>query len=83
MATIVNPLIPLWRELSDGRIQAQLFTQSGYGGYLEIGTYKMEARPYLYPAFNQFVPRLSQIIGQRVKGIKPGMFIGPSAGPGE
>lgn len=30
---------------------AELFTASGYGGYLEIGTSKMRAQPYLYPAF--------------------------------
>src|SRR5438552_394773 len=27
--------------------QAELFTQSGYGGYLELGTSKMRAQPYL------------------------------------
>src|SRR4051812_35668671 len=35
-------------------VQAELFTQSGYGGYLEIGTSKMKARPYLIPAFDKF-----------------------------
>ena len=28
-----------------------VFTTSGYGGYLETGTTRMPARPYLYPAF--------------------------------
>ena len=36
-----------------GRIVAEVFTQSGYGGYLEIGTVKMPARPYLKPAFDK------------------------------
>ena len=29
--------------------QAELFTQSGYGGYPEVGTSKMRAQPYLWP----------------------------------
>ena len=36
-----------------GRVVAEVFTQSGYGGYLEIGTTKMPARPYLKPAFDK------------------------------
>lgn len=34
--------------------EAVLFTQSGYGGYLEVGTARMKAQPYLYPAFEKF-----------------------------
>jgi len=30
---------------------ARVFTTSGYGGWLEIGTSKMAARPYMAPAF--------------------------------
>ena len=30
---------------------ARVFTTSGYGGWLEIGTSKMAARPYMGPAF--------------------------------
>jgi HK97 gp10 family phage protein len=38
--------------------QAQLFTQSGYGGYLELGTSKMRAQPYLFPAFQRHIAKL-------------------------
>lgn len=38
-------------EQTENGPQAKLFTQSGYGGYLEVGTSKMRAQPYLYPAF--------------------------------
>jgi hypothetical protein len=31
---------------------ARVFTTSGYGGWLEIGTSKMAARPYMGPAFD-------------------------------
>lgn len=45
--------------------EATLFTQSGYGGYLELGTARMKAQPYLYPAFEKFV----NLIPQRVKDL--------------
>jgi hypothetical protein len=37
-----------------------IYTQSGYGGYLELGTAKMDARPYIYPAFQRSVEFLKQ-----------------------
>lgn len=48
--------------------QATLFTQSGYGGYLEVGTSKMIARPYLWPAVQAFIGRLGQAIAEHLKG---------------
>jgi HK97 gp10 family phage protein len=63
-----------------GGVQAQLFSQSGYGGYLEFGTVKMKAQPYLFPAFNRFKDKIADIIGRKIRSIKPGMFIGPSRG---
>jgi len=41
------------RRIQKDKINKWLYnieTYSGYGAYLEIGTYKMPARPYLYPA---------------------------------
>jgi len=46
-------------ETAEG-VQAQLFTQSGYGGYLELGTSKMRAQPYLNPAFEMHIGKLSE-----------------------
>jgi HK97 gp10 family phage protein len=34
--------------------EAKLFGQSGYSGYLEQGTSKMRAQPYIWPAFLKF-----------------------------
>lgn len=51
-------------------VQATLYSQSGYGGYLELGTSKMKAQPFLFPAFNKFVNRISEIIGIKIKEIK-------------
>ena len=36
----------------------RVFTISGYGGYLEIGTSKMRAQPYIQPAFEMAVQEL-------------------------
>jgi len=49
-------------------IQGQLFTQSGYGGYLEIGTSKMPARPYLQPAFDEGVASIAEKVKEKLNG---------------
>jgi HK97 gp10 family phage protein len=38
--------------------QATLYGQSGYSGYLEVGTSKMRAQPYLWPAFVKFYKKI-------------------------
>jgi len=57
-------------EVPEG-IRAEIFTQSGYGGYLELGTVKMAARPYLYPAFNKYRTKLQQLLGVRIQRATP------------
>jgi len=37
----------------------RVYTQSGYGAYLELGTKFMKAIPYLWPAFNQHARRFA------------------------
>lgn len=46
---------------------AKLFTQSGYGGWLELGTSKMRAQPYLMPAFQKFIRLIPKRIKERLK----------------
>ena len=41
-------------------VTAQMFTTSGYGGWLEIGTRFMRAQPYIWPAFRMFVGKIAQ-----------------------
>lgn len=49
-------------------VSAKMFTQSGYGGYLEVGTSKMQARPYLYPAFDEFVGTIPARTREKLNG---------------
>jgi HK97 gp10 family phage protein len=51
--------------VSRATLKATIFTESGYGGYLEVGTQKMGARPYIYPAVTKNLPGLADAI--RVK----------------
>lgn len=51
-------------------IEATLFTQSGYGGYLEVGTSKMRAQPYIYPAFLKFVDRIAELTATKIRGVR-------------
>lgn len=50
----------------DGEVVGELFTQSGYGGYLEIGTSKMAARPYLFPAARRAASAIYEAIRRRL-----------------
>jgi len=58
--SVVNP--------SDAGPEAELFTQSGYGGYLEVGTSRMRAQPYIYPAFEQHIGKLPLRVKEKIGG---------------
>jgi HK97 gp10 family phage protein len=45
--------------------KATIFTESGYGGYLEVGTAKMPGRPYIYPAVTRNLGEIPEAV--RVK----------------
>jgi len=46
-------------------LQGQVFSTSGYGGFLETGTRVMPARPYFKPALDRnFTP---EKVGERIK----------------
>jgi len=49
--------------------KAELYTQSGYGGYLETGTSKMRAQPYIYPGFLKHIGELAVRVRARLLGI--------------
>lgn len=41
--------------------RAEIFTQSGHGVYLEVGTRKMHAEPFLWPAFRLTISKFFDI----------------------
>lgn len=46
--------------------KAQIFSTSGYGGYLETGTSRMPARPYFKPAADRHLPLMPGNMKQHV-----------------
>lgn len=42
------------------RLEANLFTQCGYGAYPELGTVRMQAQPYMWPAFEKYKSKIIQ-----------------------
>lgn len=45
------------RIVDDSEIEGAVFSTSGYGGFLETGTYKMPAQPYFKPSLDKnFTP---------------------------
>lgn len=45
-----------------------IFTQSGHGGFVEVGTKKMAAEPFLMPSFLKIKPNFFVNIAARLKG---------------
>jgi len=41
---------------------AEIGAEATYGLFVELGTHRMRAQPYLYPAIQQHLPRLEGII---------------------
>jgi len=63
--------------VDDTRLEGAIYSTSGYGGYLETGTYKMGARPYFRPALDmhrgEFVPNIKrrmEKLGVEVSNVK-------------
>ena len=42
-------------------LEASVYSTSGYGGYLETGTWKMPARPYMKPALDMNVKKFPEL----------------------
>ena len=47
-------------------LTASTFSTSGYGGYLETGTFKMGAQPYFKPALDANLPKLGGNIKRHI-----------------
>ncbi len=42
--------------VDQSKIEGAVYSTSGYGGFLETGTVKMPARPYIKPAADRHIP---------------------------
>lgn len=54
-------------DVDRAKLVGRLFTQSGYGGYLEVGTVKMPARPYMVPAVEQNRGAIARAVKRRLR----------------
>lgn len=50
------------RVVDDSKLEGAVYSTSGYGGYLETGTVKMQARPYFKPALDKHMKNLPKNI---------------------
>ena len=55
------------RVVDDGKLEAAVYSTSGYGGFLETGTYKMPARPYFRPSLDKNKDRLIPAIKKHLE----------------
>jgi len=49
--------------------RAKVFTTAGYGGYVENGTVKMSAEPFIYPAFESNINKLPILMKEAVDNL--------------
>lgn len=50
------------KEVAKEKTEGAVYSTSGYGGYLETGTVKMAARPYMKPALDMNLKKLPEFI---------------------
>jgi hypothetical protein len=50
-------------------VRARVFTTSGFGGWLELGTVKTRAQPYIWPAFEEHIGKLPEATKERLEEI--------------
>lgn len=56
------------RMVDEGKLEAAVYSTSGYGGYLEVGTRYMNARPYFRPALDRHSGELAENIKRHLNG---------------
>jgi len=49
---------------------AEIGAEATYALFVELGTRRMQARPYLYPAIREYLPQLEQIIREAIEAAK-------------
>lgn len=54
-------------EVAKKELEGAVYSTSGYGGYLETGTVRMAARPYMKPALDRNIKNLPKGIKARLR----------------
>ena len=54
-------------EVAKGELEGAVYSTSGYGGFLETGTVRMAARPYMKPALDRNIKKLPKEIRARLR----------------
>ncbi len=49
------------------KLMSEIFSTSGYGGYLETGTRYMAAYPYFKPALDKNMPKFAKIMKEKMR----------------
>jgi len=49
------------------QLHGEIFSTSGYGGFLETGTRFMGARPYFKPALDRHIGKFTKIMKEKLK----------------
>lgn len=49
---------------------AEIGAEATYAMFIELGTRYMRARPFIYPAIREYLPRLEAIIGEAIENAK-------------
>jgi len=56
------------RVVDDSKLEAACYSTSGYGGFLEVGTRFLSARPYFRPSFDKNKDKLIPAIKRHLEG---------------
>ena len=56
------------RVVDDSKLEAAVYSTSGYGGFLEVGTRFLSARPYFRPSFDKNKDKLIPAIKRHLEG---------------
>lgn len=57
-------------------VRARITTSCGFGGYVELGTQKAQAEPYIYPAFETNIQKLPQAVKDNLETYTTGGKVG-------
>lgn len=57
-------------KMKKGGVLAKIYSTSGHGGFLEAGTKKMAAQPYVYPAVQRHLPKIEQQLKEQAQAVE-------------